>query len=107
MSANRDPSTNQPLAIEVKVGAPVVVTIRGDLDLHTVPALRKALGMLRDDDVIIDCGQLRFLDSTGVAVLVETQRDRERAGRSMNLRNVANPPRRTLEICGLIETLGA
>jgi anti-sigma B factor antagonist len=97
----------EPLAIDVKVGSPVTVTVRGDLDLHTVPSLRRTLQMLRDDDIIIDCADLHFLDSSGIAVLVDEQRERERLRRVMRLRNVAGPPRRSLEICGLIETLGA
>jgi anti-anti-sigma factor len=99
-------SMNDHLAIEVTVGSPVIVTLRGDLDLRAVPLLRRTLNMLSDDHIVIDCTNLRFLDSTGISVFVEIQRDRERTGRIMQLRNVAGPARRTLEICGLIDTLG-
>jgi anti-anti-sigma factor len=98
---------HEPLAIDVKVGSPVTVTLRGDLDLHTVPSLRKALLMLRDDDVVVDCADLHFLDSSGIAALVDEQRERERLHRLIHLRNVVGPARRSLEICGLIDMLGA
>jgi anti-anti-sigma factor len=97
----------EPLAIDVKVGSPVTVTLRGDLDLHTVPSLRRTLVMLRDDDVVIDCAELHFLDSSGISLLVDEQRVRDRTLRLIQLRNMGGPARRSLEICGLVETLGA
>jgi anti-sigma B factor antagonist len=55
-------------------GGPLLVRLGGELDLaglpDVLPALDRLLGMPPPQQVRIDAGDLRFLDSTGVAVLV-------------------------------------
>ena len=49
-------------------------TVGGEIDLSTAPLLRSDLTRLisaNDGDVFVDCAQLTFIDSTGVAVLLE------------------------------------
>ncbi|MCZ2860871.1 STAS domain-containing protein [Blastococcus sp. VKM Ac-2987] len=54
-------------------GGPLLVRLGGELDLaglpDVLPALDRLLGM-PPQPVRIDAGDLRFLDSTGVAVLI-------------------------------------
>jgi anti-anti-sigma factor len=95
----------EPLAIAVREGTRTVVTLTGDLDLATVTTLRDVLQQVDGADLVVDCTDLRFLDSTGISLFVSIHTDRERAGRTMILRNVAGIPRRALELCGLLETL--
>jgi anti-anti-sigma factor len=77
----------------------------GDLDIATAPALRDALSSLDGTDLVIDCTDLQFLDSTGVALFVHLKTTHEHSGHSVTLRNVNGTPRRTLEILGLLEAL--
>jgi anti-sigma B factor antagonist len=55
--------------------------------------------------VVIDLRQLTFLDSTGIAALVEADSYARRDG--WNLAIVKGPPQvqRVLELCGLTEVL--
>jgi len=47
------------------------ITLRGELDLATVPRLEHALANAGEDVVVIDLRGLTFMDSTGVRVLLE------------------------------------
>jgi anti-sigma B factor antagonist len=95
------------LTIELSVGSPLYLTLTGDLDLNTVSELRTCLdAWAHADHIIIDCEQLRFLDSTGVSLLVHTYRTFDDHGQKLELHGVTGIPRRTLEILGLTEAIG-
>ena len=104
--AARARDTGRELRIEVRGGSPVSVRVVGDLDLRTAPALRDRIQELGPVDVIVECDELHFVDSTGVSLLVRMHHDLRSRGRTLRLRGVAGVPRRTLEILGLTETLG-
>lgn len=60
-------------AIDVASDGPcVVLAVRGDVDIATAPALRDELArrIAGHDRVVIDLGDVPFLDSTGLGVLV-------------------------------------
>ena len=63
------------LRIEVRSGSPVSVRVVGDLDLHTAPVLRDRIQELGPVDVLVECDELRFVDSTGVSLLVRMHHD--------------------------------
>ena len=80
------------------------VRVKGELDCHTAPQLRSALLSLIEDGarhVTLDLSGVRFVDSTGLSVLVGgTKRLRDRGGRMV----VASPTRATrrlFEVTGL------
>ena len=57
-----------------ELGGVAVLSVRGDVDLYTSPALRKAiLGAVpaADTGVAVDLGGVDYMDSSGVATLVE------------------------------------
>ena len=81
-----------------------VVSVNGDLDLHTAPRLETELDGLREDGaqkVIVDLVDVPFIDSTALGVLVRAAKH-SRANRGQ-LILVSNDPRtlRVLEITGL------
>jgi anti-sigma B factor antagonist len=87
-------------------GATVTITVRGDLDLATAPRLREACedAAGRDPETVrIDFGGLTFLDSSGISVLVQAQRDLDARGASLVLHRVGDRTARVLEIAGLAE----
>jgi anti-sigma B factor antagonist len=54
----------------------VVVSLSGDLDLATAPELRTALleALTERTKLVVDMTELRFLDSTGLGVLVRVHK---------------------------------
>ena len=85
-----------------------VVTIDGDLDVYTAPRLRDLLldridkGQCR---IALDLSRVKFLDSTGLGVMVGGQkRAKERSG-ELALFGASDQVRRILNITDLIKVL--
>jgi anti-sigma B factor antagonist len=90
------------LAVE-RVGQACVVKLGGELDLYNAPQVRDALAQACADSperVVVDLGEVEFLDSTALGVLIEarTKLDNRRA---FLLAAPALETRRALEISGL------
>src|ERR687892_23485 len=87
-------------------GDATVVSIRGEVDLYTAPKLREQLDEAVTGDapkVVVDLGQLDFIDSTGLGVLVGAQKQARAAGGDVTLRNPNRSTQKILEIAGLTE----
>ena len=70
------------------------VSLRGRLDVHTVPDLRLVLHRIVDDggdDLLVDLAECEIGDATGFGVLVECLRRARRGSRSFRI--VAAEPR--------------
>ena len=69
-----------------------VVTVGGELDVHTAPSLQAALGALDTSGrIVVDLTAVSFLDSTGLSVFVNALSDARE--REATLAVVANAPR--------------
>ena len=83
----------------------VVVDVAGELDLYTAPILRDRLLDVIDGQgnhvVAVDLGDVEFMDSTGIHVLVQALRRVRDKGGDLTLVRVPPFARRVLEICGL------
>jgi anti-sigma B factor antagonist len=81
-----------------------VIDIRGELDVYTAPQLREQLASLFDHGarhVVVELGQMDFIDSTGLSVLVVwLKRLRENDG-DLTLRAPKPNALKVLEITGL------
>jgi anti-sigma B factor antagonist len=68
-----------------------VITLSGDIDIQTAPALREQLASLSPAVriVVVDLAAVEFLDSSGVGALVGAAAALEEAGGSLRL---ACPP---------------
>lgn len=86
-----------------------VIHLHGEIDLAVAPALGTELveqaGLLTGD-VVLDCSDLSFIDSTGLKALLLVQQALAADGRALELRNVSEACRRPIEICGLTDVLG-
>ena len=92
----------------VRVMAEIHYSLRDEIDAATAAQLRAALAeLIREDgaDLVIDCTLLNFIDSTGVAVLLEANQKLDTDGRHMSIVNVSGRPRRVLEALGLSDLL--
>ncbi|OOC00527.1 STAS domain-containing protein [Amycolatopsis azurea] len=79
-----------PLTVTVKhLGRTVVLAVDGDVDLHTAPVVQRAIESVlgtRPRRLVVDLTLVRFLNSSGLEVLLAAHR---RAGRDTDLRLVA------------------
>jgi anti-anti-sigma factor len=79
-----------------------------EVDLDSAPGLRDELSrrIAKDSShLLVDCTRLEFIDSTGVAVLLEANAKLEQRGRRMLIVNVHGGPRRVFEALGLSDLL--
>jgi anti-sigma B factor antagonist len=82
--------------------------LRGEIDISTAPELRLRLEPLlvaSDDDVVIDCCGVSFIDSSGVAILMSALRTLESQGRRLRVTNADRTVEQILELLGLAEPL--
>ena len=88
-------------------GETVVLTLHGELDMQTVPRLRARLADALQEPggaVLVDLTDVVFIDSTGLAALLNALRRLTRAGRRMLLVAGEGPVRRMLQLTRLDST---
>lgn len=82
-----------------------IVRLCGELDLASAPDLREQLLVILDrrtpSRLILDMSELEFIDSSGTAVLVNTERRARLLGCTLALVAPQAPVSRVLQICGL------
>jgi anti-sigma B factor antagonist len=87
-----------------------VLTLRGELDLATVPKLRQAalaeLATPRVSTLVLDLDGLTFLDSTGIGCWIDLRNRAEDAGQALQLESVPPAALRTVQIAGLAGLFG-
>ncbi len=85
-------------------GAWKVLSVAGELDMHTSPALQERLDAMSVGEapkVAVDLSAVPFMDSSSLGVLVANlKRIRERGG-DMALVGVAGSPQKVLAITGI------
>jgi anti-sigma B factor antagonist len=86
-------------------GDAVVATVSGDVDLHNSPELRGALLELlhrgKPRKLVLNLGGVTYMDSSGIAVLVEMLGLLRRGGGKVYLTNLQPRVRSILEIARL------
>lgn len=83
-----------------------IVDARGDMDLCTAPAFRRAVVSLLShsvDSVAIDMQDLSFIDSSGLHALNAIRIEADLHDVRLTLQKVPRHALRTLEICGMAE----
>ncbi len=100
-----------PMTVVVRIGRTrTVVVVRGEADFSTTPALSDALSRvsaLGAGDVVVDLGELQFIDCAGARVLAAAQGLLVRGGRKLMFRSPSRLVARVLdffELTDLIET---
>jgi anti-sigma B factor antagonist len=87
-------------------GRGVSLALHGELDLGSAPELDRQLREIertRPERLVIDLSGLRFMDSTGLASIVEAQRLAEADGRALVLRRPTNQVQRLFELTGIVD----
>jgi anti-anti-sigma factor len=106
-----DPLNAELVTIDVSVaGSSAVLTAAGEIDSTSAPVLRQYLDSVLDDDVrelVIDLGQVSFLDSAGLCVLANAHRRAVRQDVRMRVLASSRAVARPLQITGLWDLLHA
>ena len=95
--------------VEVRnADATTVISVSGELDLASSPALEEELERVAQSDaqlVVIDLRGLEFMDSTGLSVLVRAHQRAEENGRRLGLVNGSQQVQRLLTLTGVADRL--
>ncbi|PCI41699.1 MAG: anti-anti-sigma factor [Rhodospirillaceae bacterium] len=80
-----------------------IVAVSGEVDLSTSPQVRDALldCILGGSSVVVDLSQVAYIDSSGVASLVEAFQNAKSRGQGFALANVGETPLRVLQLARL------
>jgi anti-anti-sigma factor len=82
----------------------VVLSLSGELDLESAPALASVLREPENTDaarIVLDLSALEFIDSTGISVLVQSRLQAGEAGRHFVLTNLPSNVDRLFSITGI------
>ena len=84
-------------------GGQIVVAFEGDVDLETSPAARKVLldCLGRKRPIVVDMARVSYIDSSGVASLVEAFQGARKAGLAFALASVSEAAMRVLHLARL------
>ena len=78
--------------------------VRGDLDLSTEPRVRKQLFdtlSLHPSVLVVDLGQVTFIDSSGLRVLLAARNRSQETGTRLVLAGIGPEVERTLQVANL------
>ncbi|MEK7821123.1 MAG: STAS domain-containing protein [Pseudomonadota bacterium] len=81
-------------------GGAVVIALEGDVDLKTSPDARKALldVVSRNRPVVVDLSLVNYIDSSGVASLIEAFQKARKSGQKFALAAVSEGAMRVLNL---------
>ena len=83
-----------------------VITVTGELDLHTAPSLQVEISTAMEEEarfLAVDLTGVGFMDSTALGILVSSStRARERGG-ELTLIGVSGSPAKVLSVTGMDE----
>lgn len=84
-------------------GATLIAAFEGDIDLESSPAVRKVLleCVGRSKAVLVDLGHVGYIDSSGVAALVESLQTARKSGGTFALAGISEGTRRVLQLARL------
>jgi len=87
----------------IKKQAASIVVLKGDVDLESSPAAREVLlkSVEGAGKVLVDLSSVTYIDSSGVASLVEALQAAKRNGGKFALVAASDPTRRVLELARL------
>lgn len=76
------------------------VYIKGEIDLNNINQIENILdeGIKKDKNIIIDMKDVRFIDSTGIGLLVKTYKTLKSEGKTIEIRNAVGNVRKVFKI---------
>ena len=89
--------------------APGVVVMAGEIDFSVTPRVRERLLELvgeTDADILLDMAGLDYIDSSGLALLLELRKHLQESGRSVRVRSISPQVRKLFNLTQLSELFG-
>ena len=87
----------------------IVLALTGELDPHTAPILRRAVEEVEPEldatTLVFDLSHLRFVDSSGLRVIISTHRLMADRGGRLVLRSPSSTTQRILAVTGLADQI--
>ena len=83
-----------------------VLTLRGELDAASAPELQAAIASTPAGPVSLDLGGVTFVDSSGLAAIIEASLVLARSGQSLVITERSEVVSRVLELSGVDAHLG-
>ena len=80
------------------------VFVSGEVDIYTAQQFKEKLYSIVDNsgkDLVIDCSDLNYIDSTGLGIFVGALKKTRMAGKSIQLENIKDNIRKLFVITGL------
>jgi anti-sigma B factor antagonist len=98
-----------PLAVErSRSDGYELLSVEGELDIATAPRMMTALNEAVAEvsrPLVVDLSEVVFMDSTGLALLINTRRRLVRRGRGFAIVCPGGPIARVFEIADMVESL--
>ena len=98
------------VSVEARADGTLDVVLRGEIDFtnasEAIDRIRNAVVRNRPVRVRVEMGEVTFLDSSGIAVLVNAMRAAEEVGASYRVENPNRKLRDQLRMTGLLEPFG-
>ena len=81
----------------------IVVALTGEIDMENAPQVRRALldNLKQKRDVLVDLSQVTYIDSSGIASLIEGLQAARKQKNDLALVSVSQRARRVLELARL------
>ena len=108
---NHDERTIEAGALDIHVASwdgTCLITLRGELDMASAPILEQELGRVLDTDVsrlVVDLGELEFLDSTGLSSLITVTAQARATGDRLRLLPGRGHVGRVMQLTGMVNEL--
>jgi anti-sigma B factor antagonist len=98
-----------PLAVErIQIDGCELLEVEGELDIATAPRMLAALNDAFSDlsrPLVVDLSKVVFMDSTGLALLINSRRRIRRLGHGFDILCPDGPLSRIFEIADMVESL--
>jgi anti-sigma B factor antagonist len=97
-----DPGGTLDVAIDRRTeGNWTVLTVAGELDLATGPALRDVLSATESSRIAVELSEVTFMDSSSLGILVAALKHAREQGGELVLIGVGGPPAKVFALTGL------
>jgi anti-sigma B factor antagonist len=97
------------VAVHGEAGRPYTVEINGEIDVYTSPKVKDTIGQLIDQGhylLVVDLEHVRYIDSTGLGVLIGALKRVREFGGSVALVCTNPQIKKIFDITGLVKIFG-